>query len=341
MKPSEFWHSDVRANELDKMFKGTSVKGCDVCYANEKNNTSSSRTFYNIYDSASSKDLPTIIDIDFSNFCNIKCVMCNQARSSEWAKDLGYPNNGITSVSMDFIDDLVLISDNIEKMTIQGGEPSIMKEYEYYFECLDKKNILRNIDLQVITNATNVNTKFYKLLERFKSVRLSVSVDAFGKANDYIRWPSNFSQIEKNLIKMRELPNNVKVEILNSLNVLSMFDYYNFLTWCKRIESLYSEKGKHFGVAPMKVIRPIQWSPFGAPKNLKDKFIKDVRQFIKTDNLSHNSNFKTEIMMLMNRIQKTNSDPQAITLLKSSVETLDAQRNRKITEFIPDFYQYI
>jgi uncharacterized Fe-S cluster-containing radical SAM superfamily protein len=267
--------------------------------------------------------------------------MCNPVRSSELGKDRGYPNNGIKSISMDLIDDLVSISDNIEQMTIQGGEPSIMKEYEYYFEHLDRKNILGNINLQVITNATNVNTKFYKLLEGFKSVRLSVSVDAFGKANNYIRWPSNFEQIEKNLVKMRELRNNVKVEILNSLNVLSMFNYHDFLSWCKKMESLYSEKNRPFSVVPMKVVFPVQWSPFIAPRSLKDRFTNDVKKFIQKDSLTHNFNFKTEIMMLMNRIQKTETNQQAIDLMKSSVKALDTKRNTKITNYIPDFYKYI
>ena len=341
IKPSEFWHGDVRATALDKMFNGNSVKGCDKCYANEKNNTPSSRLFYNIYNDTTSKDLPTIVDLDFSNFCNLKCLMCNPVRSSEWAKDQGHSNNGIKSISMELIDDLVTISDHIEQMTIQGGEPSIMKEYEYYFECLDNKNLLGNIDLQVITNATNVNTKFYKLLEGFKSVRLSVSIDAFGEANNYIRWPSDFAQIEKNLIKMSDLRNNVKVEILNSVNILSMFNYYDFLVWCKKIESVYGKKGKHFGVVPMKIVNPIQWSPFIAPNELKDKFSKDVKQFIKSDNLSHNSNFKTEIMMLMNRINKTKENTQAVDLLRSSISKLDTQRKAKITEYIPEFHQYI
>ena len=343
MKPSEFWYSDLRATELDNMFKGKSVKGCDICYTNEKHNIPSSRSFYNnnIYTNIPSKELPTIVDLDFSNFCNLKCLMCSPVRSSEWGKDRGYPNNGIKSISMDLIDDLVSISDNIEQMTIQGGEPSIMKEYEYYFEHLDRKNILGNINLQVITNATNVNTKFYKLLEGFKSVRLSVSVDAFGKANNYIRWPSNFEQIEKNLVKMRELRNNVKVEILNSLNVLSMFNYHDFLSWCKKMESLYSEKNRPFSVVPMKVVFPVQWSPFIAPRSLKDRFTNDVKKFIQKDSLTHNFNFKTEIMMLMNRIQKTETNQQAIDLMKSSVKALDTKRNTKITNYIPDFYKYI
>jgi hypothetical protein len=341
IKPSEFWHGTVRSKAVDDMSNGNTVKGCDECYANEKNNNTSMRLKYNIYNETPSRDLPTMVDLDFSNLCNLKCIMCSPGRSSELAKDRGDPNNGVRSISLDLIDDLVSISDNIQHMTIQGGEASVMKEYSYYFECLDQKNMLRNIDLQVITNATNVNMKFYRLLERFKSVRLSVSVDAFGKANNYIRWPSKFEQIEKNLIKMRELRNSVKVEIYNSLNILSMFDYHNFLTWCKKIESLYSKKDKYFGVIPLKVVDPVQWSPLVAPEKLKNKFIKDVKQLLQMHTLSHNSNFKTEMMILLNTIQKTKPNPQATILLNSSIEKLDSKRKVKITEFVPDFYQYI
>ena len=195
------------------------------------------------------------------------------------------------------------ISNDVTQITIQGGEPSIMREYEYYFELLDKIKVLENIDLQVITNATNINNKFYALLEKFKSVRLSVSIDAFGKANDYIRWPSHFDQIEKNLIKISDLKNTVRVEILNSLNILSMFNYKEFLFWCKKIERIYAEKDKCIGIIPMKVIKPIEYSPFIAPLLLKEKFIQDVQEFLDKENLIHNSNFKTEILMILKRLK--------------------------------------
>ena len=64
-----------------------------------------------------------------------------------------------------FLDNLYSISKDVQQITIQGGEPSIMEEYEYYFDLLDKGNIAKNIDLHVITNATNVNKKFYKILK--------------------------------------------------------------------------------------------------------------------------------------------------------------------------------
>jgi MoaA/NifB/PqqE/SkfB family radical SAM enzyme len=338
MSPSEFWRGDVRKIALQNMEQENKIKGCDLCYNNEEKKTPSSRMFYNSYKNIESKDLPTMLDLDFSNFCNLKCVMCNSTRSSEWAKDQG---KGISSISKELIDDLFNISHEVTQITIQGGEPSIMREYEYYFELLDNVGIIKNIDLQVITNATNVNNKFYALLEKFKSVRLSVSIDAFGKANDYIRWPSHFDQIEKNLIKISDLKNTVRVEILNSLNILSMFDYKDFLLWCKKIEKIYTEKDKYLGVVPMKIINPIEYSPFIAPVLLKEKFIKDVKDFLNVENLTHNSNFKTEILMILHRLKNSSTNDNALSGLKTTIEKLDAQRSSDITKFIPNFYNYI
>jgi sulfatase maturation enzyme AslB (radical SAM superfamily) len=336
--PSEFWRGEVRKAALAKMESGNEVRGCQKCYITEAKRIPSGRTFATLYDNIPTKALPTMLDLDFSNFCNLKCVMCDEVRSSEWAKDLGQP---ISTVTTALIDDLLTISDDLQHLTIQGGEPTIMKEYEYYFSELEKKGVLERVDLQIITNVTNVNQRFYELLSKFRKVRLSVSIDAHGLANNYIRWPSNFEQIEKNLIKISELPTSIEVELFNSLNALSMFNYYDFLKWCKNIENIYSEKSRIFRVVPMKVQKPMMYSPFHAPKSLKDKFIGDVKRFLSEDKLSHNSNWKTETLLLTKQINATPEDEQAMSDLRQAVLDLDSKRNVKITNYIPNFYEYL
>ena len=336
--PSEFWNGIVRQEATDRMSVNEKVDGCAKCYLTEQKNLPSQRNFAMSYNTVPKKQLPTMLDLDLSNFCNLKCVMCDDVRSSEWAKDLGKP---VSTVSTQLLDDLVSISDQVEHLTIQGGEPTIMREYEYYFTALEKKGLLSQIDLQMITNATNINKRFYDLLQGFKKVRLSISIDAYGKANEYIRWPSNFAQIEKNLLKMSELSINVEVEILNSLNMLSMFNYYDFLKWCKKIEDVFTAKGKILKVIPMKVFKPSMYSPFCATPDLKNKFITDVKQFMREDQLKHNSNWKTEMLLVCKQIEKTPVDEQAIASLKATVKQLDTKRNKSINDYIPDFYTYI
>lgn len=336
--PSEFWKGQVRKDALAQMHSNKPVYGCDVCYTTEKKKMPSSRNFAKTYDRLPSGNLPTMLDVDFSNFCNLKCVMCNAVRSSEWAKDKGLP---VSKISYDLIDDLISISDDVRHLTVQGGEPSIMPEYEYFFNKLDNKGIAQQIDVQIITNATNVNKRFYGLLSKFKSVRLSVSVDAYGTANDYIRWPSKFSQVTKNIQSMSDLPGNVQVDILNALNILSMFNYDKFLEWCKGIEHLFESKGKILRIVPMKVQNPKAYSPFSAPLELKEKFSNDVRKFMSGNTLTHNSNWKAEMMIILRSIKESPVDYQAIQDLKDKIVDLDSKRNKSVTNFIPDFHKYI
>lgn len=341
MSSTDFWTGEIRKTALEDMEKGKHVKGCDSCYYNESKNDISHRNLYNSYNDLPLKNLPTMLDLDFSNFCNLKCVMCDASRSSQWAKDEGAPNNGISTVSQNFIDNLIEISGEVTEIEIQGGEPSIMKEYEYYFENLSKRNLTKNINLRIVTNVTNINKKFYALLETFKSVKLNVSIDAFGLANTYIRWPSNFDQIEKNLIKMSDLNKVVSVEIFNSLNLLSLFNYGQFLNWCKKIEKIYEDKNQYFSVQVMKVTYPKKYNPFIAPHSLKEKFQDDVRSFFTNNRFKHNINFKTENSLIARRMLATQPDEDALQDLRNTVEHLDTKRNVKITNYIPDFYNYL
>lgn len=336
IKPSEFWKGAIRKNALASMNEGRCVEGCDICYRTEAKKMPSARTFANLYDDLPVKDLPTLLDIDLSNFCNLKCVMCNPTRSSEWAKDLNLP---VSSVTKEIIEDLASISGDLQHLTIQGGEPTIMKEYEYYFELLASKDVPKHVDLQIITNATNINKKFYSMLSDFRSVRLSVSVDAYGMANDYIRWPSKFTQIEKNLIKISDLEGNFQVELFNSLNILSMFNYYDFLKWCRNMQDVYDSKAKTLKIIPMKVQNPKKYSPFIAPQKLKDKFTKDVKKFMEYSDLT-NSNWRTEMLLLVKQINAHSIDNNFQKELKDNILKLDKKRNCKITDFIPQFNSY-
>ena len=118
-------------------------------------------------------------------------------------------------------------------------------------------------------------------------------------------------------------------------------NFKDFLFWCKKIERIYSEKDKCIGIIPMKVIKPIEYSPFIAPLLLKEKFIQDVQEFLDKENLIHNSNFKTEILMILKRLKNSSTDDDGLSRLKTNITQLDKQRHSNIINFIPNFYNYI
>ena len=338
ISPKDFWNGEIRKTALDNMNQNKPVKGCDSCYYNEKNRIPSERTTYNRVNHVPTKKLPTLLDIDFSNFCNLKCIMCGSSRSSQWAKDEG---KGVSAIDTKKIDDLIDISDELQEVTIQGGEPSIMKEFEYYFTALQEKDVCKNINLQIITNLTNTNKNFLKLFENFKSVRLGISVDSFGLANDYIRWPSKFNAIEKNIGIVSEIDTITHIDILNSINILSLFNYGEFLTWAKRMEKVCTKKDRYFGVTASVVDYPRHLNPFIAPLPLKEKFVTDTKKWFDKNNFELNTKFKIEISMIMKKLANTEENKYALKLCKQTIAGLDTQRQVKVNNFIPEYHKYM
>ena len=62
---------------------------------------------------------------------------------------------------------------------------------------------------------------------------------------------------------------------------------------------------------------------------------------MKESNLTHNSNWRTEMMLLVKQINTSLNDDKSMDLLKDAIKDLDLKRNKKITNYIPDIYEYI
>jgi organic radical activating enzyme len=324
------------------MYNDKIVKGCETCFENEDNNLSSKRIEYKVYDNLKTKKNPKIIELDLSNFCNLKCIMCDANRSSQWAKTLNF--NGISKTPKQFIEAIGALSNDLEQLIIQGGEPSIMKEYELYFEILEKKNIISNVHISVITNLTNINTKFYGLLKKFKSVNLSVSIDAYGKINDYIRWPSKFKKIDSNLLqicKNKDYQNISTINIMNTINILSLFDYSSFLEWAYRMEKICNENNKVFQIYNAPVNSPSFLDPIIAPIKLKEKFITDLKTFFKQNNLGQRQRFRSNITLYARYLKNSTISNEKMSRFRNEIDNMDKERNTNISKFIPNFHQYI
>lgn len=337
-----FFLENYKNKSLQLMKQNQIVKGCENCFKNEKKKISSKRLEYKTYNDLQYKGNPKIIELDLSNFCNLKCIMCGPTRSSQWAKIDN--TDGISAVSKKIIDQVGELSYDLEYLDIQGGEPSIMQEYEYYFKILEEKKLIKNITVNVVTNLTNINTKFYDFLKKFKSVRLSVSIDAYGQANDYIRWPSKFEQINQNLHKIcnkNSFKNIKQINIMNTINILSMFGYDLFLKWSAEIEKICHANGKAFQIYNSIVDHPSFLSPIIAPKKLKDKFFTDIKFFLQANSLCKNTRFRSNITLYAKFIQKNNENTQDLQKFLYQIRSLDSERNKNIGDYITNFHEYI
>ena len=334
----DFWESDYREEVKNKMLRGETVSDCARCYKDEAEGKISLRNHYNsIYKNLPVRASPTALDLDLSNLCNLQCIMCGPNRSSQWTKELG--GKALTPISKEQIDQLCEVSDNVKHLTIQGGEPSIMPEFEYYFQYLKDKNLIGDIEIDCISNLTNINNKFYKLLEHFKSANINVSVDAYDKVNDYIRFPSKFHKVEKNLLELSNKKMQVNLQI--TLQTLSMHNFYDFLSWISRVQGKYKQKNKNLGLNISYVTDPKHLDIKNAPVKLRQKMISDIRKF-KKKKLSAINDIKFNIELRnIEKLLSKDDRPKYIKELQDYLVLLDTRRNIKITNYIPDFHEYM
>lgn len=87
------------------------------------------------------------------------------------------------------------IAKHITNIIVIGGEPTVIPEFWELFAYLDSHNKLKDMEITINTNLTNVNPKMTNWLPKLKSWIIWASVDGLGERTEYIRYPSNFNKV--------------------------------------------------------------------------------------------------------------------------------------------------
>jgi sulfatase maturation enzyme AslB (radical SAM superfamily) len=153
-------------------------------------------------------------DIRLGNVCNLTCRMCVPDASRLWAasynkvqpkswrrpkaelKALGR-NNWVKHESVAWLIEQCLPT--AESFNFAGGEPLIIPEMVEALELCVRSGRAGEISLSYNTNLTVLPEKVTSLWPHFHHVSLVCSVDGFGRVNDYIRRPSKWNDIDRNL----------------------------------------------------------------------------------------------------------------------------------------------
>lgn len=211
-------------------------------------------------------DAPISYDLRMNNICNLSCRMCGPLSSTQIVKEgLKHPEIWQEGDLNEFKYDPSEIISNagaIFELKLLGGEPTLQPEARAILEELVKiKNTA--INLHITTNATNVNRKFYDLVEKFDDTHISISIDGWGKQHDYIRGPaSNFNTIWKNVDKIRNLKNKPDITIQQTVSIFNIFDFW-------KLGKKYHD-ALHVGF----VEYPKHYSPIIMPRKWKEKAIE-------------------------------------------------------------------
>lgn len=180
---------------------------------------------------------PVSMEVSFTNLCNLRCFMCNETDSSAIRTEnhrLGIPVRDSRELDWHQHSDrltAVINTGRVRWLNIVGGEPFMDARLQAWLGSIDAGRA-QEIHLHIPTNCTHWSPDWAAVLERFASVGLMFSLDAVGDHAHYVRYPSDWRQIQSNIASMRTLPNAecMVSAVVQNLNIGRLDD---LMTWCR------------------------------------------------------------------------------------------------------------
>jgi len=167
-------------------------------------------------------------DIRLGNKCNLLCRYCNSWSSSAFGQVEGdyhwYERRS-------FWDHLDRNIDNVQLFHVEGGEPLLAEIHFDFLEKCVENDVAKNIKVEYTTSLTTVPKRAWELWKHFKEARIGVSMDGIEEVFNYIRYPSKFSVVNRNLHRLDKEPGNYVLWIACTVSTLNIWYLPEFFKW--------------------------------------------------------------------------------------------------------------
>jgi organic radical activating enzyme len=303
---------------------------------------------------------PITLDLRIGNTCNLQCVMCRPRDSSKWLSDSRRLADILTSpeAKNDWKFKSISITNtdcfgwferletqqaldefmgDIRHIIFGGGEPLLIKNHERFITKLVETGHSKNIELRYHTNATVLSEKFIELWSQFKQVELLLSIDDWGQRNDYIRYPSDWNDIVKNLDRLDETSSTIVVNILTTVHAMNIYTLPEFASeilnrnWkkiCRNNGDLFSVGTTHW---------PQYMSTRVLPTPVKQAIVERWNSF---PELQSNEKWRTRISSQL-EYMLADDDSNKYSALLDYIDGLDSIRSYKFSKLYSEYYELL
>jgi organic radical activating enzyme len=294
---------------------------------------------------------PSYWDLRFGNLCNLKCVMCHPASSSQWYEDYVLINGTTkftdsgTKINLKDVDGRYRDAgeydwwDNPEFWTkleakipylkqvyLVGGEPMLIEPHYDFLQKVIDSGRAGEVTLEYDTNLTAIHKRALDLWKHFKKVWLRISIDDFGDQFEYIRYPARWQQISKNVETLSKEMSNIKMDFTVTWQVLSAYTTPNLLDYFEQFEKHNSSvrilsSPDYFDVAIL-------------PKEVKQDILNVYNEWATTDKK------KKQIAHLVNYLETNiDGDDAKVTKCIDILNKLDTIRKTDWKTTFPQLYE--
>ena len=199
------------------------------------------------------------IDLRLGSKCQLACVMCSPHDSSNWVPEYKkiYPtleNNQLKKSMVwekesgklawsggsynwhkknpNFWNELYDQLPHLKQLYWAGGEALIMEDHYTLLEKIIKDGLAENIELRYNSNGIEWREDLFDLWKHFRNVIFHFSIDDIEDRLEYIRYPSDWNQIEQQIHKLDNYPHG-NLSLTTAWTGIALNIYYlpEFLKW--------------------------------------------------------------------------------------------------------------
>ncbi|MCO4794016.1 MAG: radical SAM protein [Bacteriovoracaceae bacterium] len=303
--PNDFLNNSFYKDIRKSMLNNEIPSFCKGCEKLELNGGESPRTIMNnVYKDKLSESLRltredgylespkvNILELTLGNVCNLKCRMCSPFFSNLLKSDfnklnISYDEKAVFEIESSFKDietlkETISKLDSLELLSFLGGEPLIHPLHLDILKHLVETKKSNSIELRYNSNLVTLDKRVTEIWKEFKKVKLSVSLEASGSLNDYIRYPSSFEEVSKNINSLINLRNN---GVPLDLSITSVFQAYSvpgtidFLKWLSQYKD-------DFPIIPHFIYLdfPHYLSAEVLPQSIKVQLAREINDFVNSN----------------------------------------------------------
>ena len=341
-----FFNHDELISQRNSLRNNVEHPTCVKCWDAEHNNAKSYRQVLkqdhaHQYTPLDIVKVPEVLEIKFSNLCNLKCIMCSSNCSSLWETDQPIDPATLGSLRGDIVAKKILeFADthykDIKTFQLFGGEPVLHKEFDQIFDLLLSKPA--SDGQKTISFSTNMyyndkirqtfEDKIEAALDNGHNLYMRFSIDGMYEQGEYVRTGMNWNRFEKNLdsfmIRFQDRPNIGKMKCNIALNITNLVYLDQIMKFLK--EKNYKNVVPHYNY----VHKPEHFyiKTYGHR-------LQSAIDIIKKQDYHGFDTYKTHVLDLATSMSHLTPDVEEIVRGKSWLDKYDSQSGKNFLDLFP------
>lgn len=325
------------------------VPECSHCWFSEDSNIRSHR-LGDEYWTKQGSDVQWL-EFNFSNLCNLACIMCNSSSSTSWIpfEQKLYEDPNTSAFRHNHTNQLVKAFPSkkelydylngfdiqkIKRLVFKGGEPLLQKEIyqtiDYFLE-RGKTDIL----IMFTSSGLSGRDKLMKF-SAFNAVEFTFSVEATGPLYQYIRGGSQYTirSVQEAIAEVKKIP-NFRVISNSCISAYSYFDIVPLIFWLKDNIPDLPERFLNENIIPLD--QPDYLSHKAIPLESRERAFEHNVRLMKTK-FEYDSSIQTFLTNTLKLHEK--HDPVLHKRFVAFTKKNDQMRKMKFADLVPEYADF-